>query len=67
MVKLVHRDHRKAICAYTDASDTYYAGVNTQWDPNDFDKKLEEQRHEPLEFLRASFKGSEEYWTTFEK
>lgn len=39
----------------------------TQCDPDDLDKKLDEQKHEPLAFLRASFKRSKEYRTTFEK
>lgn len=67
MVKLAHREEDKSICIYTDASDAYWAGVVTQCHAAELDKKTEDQKHEPLAFLGAAFKGSEEWWTTFEK
>ena len=67
LAKLAHRDPKKAICVYTDASDAYRAGVVTQCEADELDKNVENQKHEPLAFLGSEFKGSEEWWTTFEK
>ncbi len=67
MVKLAHREPSMALCVYTDASDAFWAGVVTQCEPEDLNKEVEDQRHEPLAFLGGAFTGSEEWWTTFEK
>lgn len=66
-VKLAYRDVSKALCAYTDASDALWSGVVSQCDPEDLNKELEEQRHNPVAFLGAAFKESAEWWTAFEK
>lgn len=66
-VKLSHRDSKKTLCVFTDASDAFWSGVVTQCEPGELDKEVNEQRHEPLAFLGAAFKGAEEWWTTFEK
>ena len=45
LAKLAHRDPRRAICLYTDASDAYWAGVVTQCDADELDKNVEKQKH----------------------
>ena len=67
MTTLSHRKREMVLCVYTDASDAYWAGVVTQTNADDLDKDLRDQRHEPLAFLGAALKGSEERWTTYEK
>ena len=66
-VELAHVDPAKQICVFTDASDLYWSGVVTQVDPADLTLPLEEQRHQPLAFLGAAFRGAELGWSTFEK
>lgn len=39
----------------------------TQSTPESLELPLEEQRHEPLAFLGAEFKGAQFGWSTFEK
>ena len=67
MTTLSDRNTEKALRIYTDALEEYWAGVVTQGDSDELDKDLKDQQHEPLEFLGAAFKGSEERWTTYEK
>ena len=52
---------------YTDASDRFWSAVVTQTRPESLNLPLEEQRHEPLAFLGAEFKGAQLGWSTFEK
>lgn len=66
-VTLAHPDPRKALCLFTDASDTHWGGVLTQVPHPDLDIRFENQRHEPLSFISGSFKGSSSRWSTAEK
>ena len=65
--KLAHRDTAKALCIYTDASDARWSGVVMQTGRADLKEQLEDQKHEPLAFLRTVFKGAEEFWTNLKK
>ena len=58
---LAFPDPQKAFCLYTDASEHSWAAVLTQIPRADIDKKLEEQRHEPLFFLVGPFKASSKH------
>ena len=58
MTTLSHRNNEMVLCVYTDASDAYWAGAVTQTNADDLDKDLRDQRHDPLAFLGAAFKGS---------
>ena len=55
------------ICIFTDESERFWSAVVTQTTPQDLERPLEEQRHEPLAFLGSQFKGAELGWSTFEK
>ena len=67
LVTLAHRDTEKALRIYIDASDAHWSGVVTQTIRGDLRKQFKKQKHEPLAFLGAAFKGAEEFWTTLEK
>ena len=66
-VKLSYVDPNKEICIYTDASECFWSAVVTQTSKQDLELPIGEQRHQPLAFLGAEFKGSQLGWTTFEK
>ena len=64
---LSYPDPQKVICVFTDASELYWSGVVTQCTKDELTKPSAEQRHMPLAFLGAEFKGSSLNWSTFEK
>jgi RNase H-like domain found in reverse transcriptase len=64
---LAFPDVDKRICVLTDASDSFYAGLVTQVDEKQLDPTMEEQDHQPLEFLSGEFKGAQLRWTVPEK
>jgi RNase H-like domain found in reverse transcriptase len=50
-------DPDKSICALTDASDRFYAGLVTQIDEEQLDLPMEQQYHQPLRFCQDSSKA----------
>lgn len=66
-VRMSYVDPKKVICVFTDASDKFWAGIVTQTNLRDLSKPIEQQRHEPLAFLGAAFRGAQINWSTFEK
>jgi len=66
-VTLSYPDPEKVICVFTDASERYWSGVVTQCAESEVKKPSGEQKHEPLAFLGAEFKGAQLNWSTFEK
>ena len=64
---LSHVDQSKTLCLFTDASNTHWGAVLTQIPPEDKDKDVDKQRHEPLSFLSGTFSGSSRDWSTPEK
>lgn len=66
-VRLSYPKPGMEICVHTDASERFWSAVVTQTKPEDLQLPLEDQRHEPLAFLGAAFKGAEVGWSTFEK
>lgn len=55
------------MCLFSDASDTHWAGVRTQFPDSELEKELEKQSHDPLCFLLGSFHGSSSRWSVPEK
>lgn len=66
-VTLSHRDSKKSICIFTDASDTHWAAVVTQCEPDQLNQSVMKQSHEPLAFLSSAFRRHESRWSTYEK
>ena len=66
-VKLSYPNPGTEICIYTDASERFWSAVVTQCTPESLEPPLDEQRHEPLAFLGAEFKGAQCGWSTFKK
>ena len=66
-VKLAYPDDTKALCIFTDASDSHWSAVVTQVPPEHFSQPFEEQQHQPLLFLSGSFKGASSRWSIIEK
>ena len=64
---LAFPDPQKEFCLYTDASEHSWGAVLTQIPREDVDKKIEDQRHEPLHFLGGQFKDSSKHWAIIEK
>lgn len=64
---LAYPEKGKIICVYTDASDRFWSAVVTQTDEKELSKPIEKQKHAPMGFLGAEFKGAEKGWSTFEK
>jgi hypothetical protein len=64
---LAFPDPDKRICVLTDASDRFYAGLVTQIDEEQLELPMEEQDHQPLDFLSGEFKGAQLRWTVPEK
>jgi len=54
---LAYVNPNKQICIFTDASGDFYAVAVTQCVPEELNKPYEEQRHEPLAFIIAAFRG----------
>jgi hypothetical protein len=59
---LAFPDPEMRICILTDASDRFYAGSMTQIDEEYLDHPIEEQDHQPLDFLSDKFKGAQQRW-----
>jgi len=66
-VKLPYPKPGMEIWVYTDASDRFWSAVVTQTQPDQLELPIEEQKHVPLAFLGAGFKGAQLGWSTFEK
>lgn len=66
-VRLSYPSMHLPTCVFTDASERYWAAVVTQTEEKDLLLPFAEQRHKLLTFLGSAFKGSECYWSTFEK
>ena len=65
--RLAHRNPEMTLCIHTDASDKYWAVCATQCHPNELQKDVGLQHHEPLAFLSGSFTEREMHWTTYER
>lgn len=66
-VTLSHRDMKKRLCVYTDASDGFWSGMLTQVPHEDLSKKHQLQKHEPLAFLSGQFNKTQMGWSVLEK
>ena len=66
-VTLAHRDEKKRLSIYTDASDFAWSGIATQVPLADLTLPAAEQRHEPLAFLSGRFNLTQLGWSTIEK
>lgn len=66
-VTLAHRDAKKRLCVYTDASDSFWSGIMTPVPPEDTTLPHAEQRHEPLAYLSGRFTLQQARWSIFEK
>lgn len=66
-VSLSHLKEDYIVCIFTDASIKFWSGVVTQTMENQLALPFGEQKHEPLAFLGAEFKGAEQRWTTYEQ
>ena len=66
-VKLAYPDDTKALCIFTDASDSHWSAVVTQIPHDQFSKSFEAQQHQPLLFLSGNFKGASSRWAIVEK
>lgn len=66
-VRLAHRDHRIRSCFYVDASDTQWAGMETQIPKADADVPQHSKRHKNLAFLSGKFNDTQFCWYTFEE
>ena len=66
-VTLTHRDSRKRLCVYTDASDVIWSGIITQVPKEELKLKHSNQNHEPLAFLSGRFNETQLRWSTLEK
>lgn len=65
--RLTHRDPNMTLCIHTDASDRHWALVATQCKPEELNKLIQDQSHQPLAFLSGTFSDREEHWSTYEK
>jgi transposase InsO family protein len=66
----VQRAHPKPeweFCLFLDASDKAWSLMLTQIPPDDIEKDVHEQAHEPLAFMSGIFKGSEINWAIIDK
>ena len=66
-VKLAHPKPDHIMCLFTDASDTHWAAILTQFPSTERRQPIEDQKHEPLCFLSGAFKGSSANWSVPEK
>ena len=58
-VTISHRNTKKRLCVYTDASDLAWSGIVTQVDFIDLSKPHLDQSHEPLAFLSGRFNATQ--------
>ena len=66
-VKIAHPKPDHITCLFTDASDTHWAAILTQFPSSERRQPIEDQKHEPLCFLSGAFKGSSANWSVPEK
>lgn len=66
-VTLSHRDERKRLVIYTDASDTVWSGIVTQVPRRDLKLPHSDREHEPLAFLSGRFNAVQFGWSILEK
>ncbi|KAF0728670.1 hypothetical protein Ae201684_013628 [Aphanomyces euteiches] len=66
-VTLAHPKSDKLACVFADASDLHWGGVVTQIPPEQADRELDAQEHEPLMFLSGTFSGAAQRWAIVEK
>lgn len=66
-VQLAYPNDNFIQCVFCDASYYCSSGVVTQIPPEDFDKPISEQNHQPLGFVGHRFNGSELNWTIVDK
>lgn len=60
-----HIDTSMTQCIHTDASDCHWALAATQCMPEELNKPIQDQVHQPLAFLRGTFSEREELWSTY--
>ena len=60
-------DPDKILCVLSDASDHFYAACISQIEPEDVDKPLRQQRHQPLFFLSGAFRDNMFNWHISQK
>jgi len=65
--RLTHRDPNMILCIHTDASDRHWALAATQCMPEELNKPILDQSHQPLAFLSGTFSEREEHWSTYER
>lgn len=65
--RLSHRDPDKLLWISRDASDKYWEVAATQCAPFELNKAIDDQYHQPLDFLSGSFYESEEHWSKYER
>lgn len=65
-VKLAYPKDDQVICTFTYASVLFWASVITQIPKDQFGKKMEDLKHEPMAFLDGHFVGAKRNWTTYE-
>ena len=66
-VKLAYPSDQMVQCVFCDASHYASSGVVTQIPPEDVNKPIQQQRHQPLGFVGHRFNGSELNWATIDK
>ena len=66
-VQLAYPNNDYIQCVFCDASHYCSSGVVTQVPPDDVEKPITEQRHEPLGFVGHRFNGSELNWAIIDK
>lgn len=65
--RLTYTDPKIILWIHTDASDRLWAPAATQCFPEDLNEHIQEQSHQPLEFLSGTFSEIEEHWSTYER
>jgi RNase H-like domain found in reverse transcriptase len=66
-VKLAFPRDERALCLFTDASETHWSAVVTQVPHEQLDLPLDQQQHEPLYFLSGAFTREAAGWAIVEK
>ncbi|KAF0744145.1 hypothetical protein Ae201684_001287 [Aphanomyces euteiches] len=66
-VTFAHPKSDKLVLLFADASDLHWGGVVTQIPPEQADRELDAQEHEPLMFLSGTFSGAAQRWAIVEK
>ena len=66
-VTTAHRNPSKHLCAFTDASEKYWAAAVAQCEKSEISKPPGTQHLEPLAFLSGQFNDTQEHWSTYER